>query len=186
MIIKDKVKEIAERLVYDTFEITTDTANVVLDDTNGVSIGFNAGEIKVYVDGVYYIDFKSTFYKDDVFKPVRDELDKYKDKDLTDDELYNIAREVLWKIDEDENYYYYVCEADSYFDIDMRNSIQWFNRSLGDAVISAEGDNGEVIEGRVREVLEEEYGHYEVIVRNDIILGFSDFYREVLIDYMCR
>ena len=185
MFIEDVVKRTAESLVYDTFEIDTDTANIELDE-HEVFIEFDAGEIKVYLDGVYYIDFKSAFYKDDVFKSIRDELDKYKDKDLTDDELDKITTEMFWSIDEDENYNYYVCEADSYFAMDVRNLIQWFDRSLGDAVISAEGDNGEVIDGSVREVLEEEYGHYEVNVVNDISPGFSDFHKEVLVNYMCR
>lgn len=181
MIIEDRVKDIAETLAYDTFEIDTDTANTELD---GVEVEFDAGEIKVYLNGVYYIDFKSAFYKDDVFKSIRDELDKHKDKDLTGDEFDKIASKAFLLIDED--YDYYVCEVDSYFDIDMRNSTQWFDRSLGDAIISVEGDDGEMIEGRVREVLEEEYGHYEVNVLDNLEFDFSDFYKEVLVDYMYR
>lgn len=181
MNIEDKVKDIAETLVYDAFEVDTDTANTELD---GVEVEFDAGEVKVYLSGVYYIDFKSAFYKDDVFKSIRDELDKHKDKDLTGDEFDKIASKAFLLIDED--YDYYVCEVDSYFDIDMRNSTQWFDRSLGDAIISVEGDDGEMIEGRVREVLEEEFGHYEVNVLDDLTFVFSDFYKEVLVDYMYR
>ena len=93
MVIEDKVKSIAESLAYDTFEINNDTANTELD---GVEVEFDAGEIKIYLNGVYFIDFKSAFYKDDVFKSIRDELDKYKDKDLTDDELYEIASKAFF------------------------------------------------------------------------------------------
>lgn len=182
MVIEDKVKSIAESLAYDTFEINNDTANTELD---GVEVEFDAGEIKIYLNGVYFIDFKSAFYKDDVFKSIRDELDKYKDKDLTDDELYEIASKAFLPIDED--YDYYVNEADSYFAMDMRNSIQWFDGLLGYADISVEGDDGGMIEGRVREILEEEYGHYGTKVFTDeFILGFSDYHEDVLVDYMCR
>lgn len=181
MMIKDVVRREAESLAYDTFEINNDTANTELD---GVEVEFDSGEIKVYLNGVYFIDFKSAFYKDDVFKSVRDELDKYKDKDLSEEKISEIASKAFLTIDED--YDYYVNEADSYFDMDMRNSIQWFDGLLGYADISVEGDDGEMIEGRVREILEEEYGHYEVNVVNDIVLGFFDYHEEVLVDYMCR
>lgn len=182
MIIEDKVKDIAESLAYDTFEIDTFTANVELD---GVEVEFDAGEVKVYLNGIYFIDFKSAFYKDDVFKSIRDELDEYKGKNLSEEKISEIAMKEFLPIDED--YDYYVNEVDSYFVMDMRHSTQWFDGMLGNADISVEGNDGEMIEGRVREVLEEEYGHYGTkVITNDLTLGFFDYHEDVLVEYMCR
>lgn len=182
MIIKDAVRREAENLAYNTFEINTYTAKPELDD---VEVEFDNGEIIVYLSGVYFIDFKSAFYKDDIFKFIRDGLDEYKDKDLSDKKISKIARKAFLAIDEE--YHYYVNEVDSYYDMDMRNSIQWFDRHLGDAVISVEGNDGEMIEGSVREILEEEYGHYEVdVFAADFTFDFFDYREEILVDYMYR
>ena len=46
-------------------------------------------------------------------------------------------------------------------------------------------DAGAVIEGRISEVLEDEYGHYDVSVNTDsLVNAFSNYDETVLIDYM--
>ena len=181
MIIEKNVENVAEDMAYDIFEINDELMEIEITQAEAE---FDAGEIKVYLTGHYYIDFKTAFYKDGVFKEIRERLDKFKDKELSEEKIYEIAMKEFVAIDSD--YDYYVYEVDSTFDIDMRHLIDWFDSDLGYRSITLEDDEtGEVIVGRVKESLEEEYGHYGTKVNvENIINSFSNYDENVLIDYI--
>lgn len=179
--IEQDIKEMAENLVYNTFEIDDELMEIKI---TGVEIVFDAGEVKVYLTGYYFIDLKEAFYKDDCFKAHRQELDKFKDKGLSDEKISEIAMKEFVKIDRD--YDYYVYEIDTAYDITISRLIECFNRDLAEQTIVVEDpETGEVIEGRISEVLEDEYGHYGVSVNTDsLVNAFSNYDETVLIDYM--
>lgn len=181
MSVEQEVVKMADDLAYDIFEIDDELMEI---EITGVETDFDAGEIKVYLTGYYFIDLKEVFYKDECFKEHRQELDKFRGKVLSDKKMEEIAMKEFLKIDSD--YEYYVYEVDTYYDITVRRLIEWFNRELAERSILVEDpETGEVVEGRISELLEDEYGHYGVSIYTDsLVNAFSNYDETVLIDYM--